>query len=271
MRALTVFPTPSLNLRLLEEVLYELPPLEGVFLHWHTYGVTATTAGMHSLLARRKQLLGPTTLSGASIQLLYACASDSLRRMSLPGQDLLSAWESRPLHARLLRHGPSLSAAKTQVLLPPEVMVHKTVSMTLGETLLLCTGVGPKRLKRQQLHAIAAALALPRRTVKQCTINPVTSNPVETFAMQSGVVSPFLDPSHHTKLGALVLLQKPERWEAQAREVAISLSLWESLVLPLCYLYQLIGSYARRAYPGVRIIELESEGSIYASAEQITS
>jgi hypothetical protein len=36
MRALTLFPTPSLNLRLLEEVLYDLPPLEGVFLHWHT-------------------------------------------------------------------------------------------------------------------------------------------------------------------------------------------------------------------------------------------
>ena len=79
MRALTLFPSPSLNLRLLEEVLYDLPPLEGVFLHWHTYGVTATTAGMHSLLARRKQLLGPTTLSGASIQLLYECATYSLR------------------------------------------------------------------------------------------------------------------------------------------------------------------------------------------------
>ena len=88
MRALTLFPTPSLNLRLLEEVLYDLPPLEGVFLHWHTHGVTATTAGMSSLLARRKQLLGPTTLSGASIQLLYECATDSLRRLSLPGQDL---------------------------------------------------------------------------------------------------------------------------------------------------------------------------------------
>ena len=70
--------------------MYDLPPLEGVFLHWHTHGVTATTAGMHSLLARRKQLLGPTTLSGASIQLLYECATDSLRRLSLPGQDLHS-------------------------------------------------------------------------------------------------------------------------------------------------------------------------------------
>src|SRR5712691_7721015 len=110
MHAHTAFPSSILNLRLLEEVLYDLPPLEGVFFHWHTHGVTTTTAGMYSLLARRKQLLGPTTLSGASIQLLYACATDSLRRLNLPGQELSSPWDIRPLHARLLRHGPSLSA-----------------------------------------------------------------------------------------------------------------------------------------------------------------
>src|SRR6266853_6970497 len=104
MRPLAPFPSASMKLRLAEEVLYDLPPLEGVFLHWHTHGVKATTAGMYSLLARRKQLLGPTTLSGASIQLLYECATHSLRRLSLPGQDPHSR---RPLHARLLRHGPT--------------------------------------------------------------------------------------------------------------------------------------------------------------------
>jgi len=219
---------------------------------------------MSSLLARRKQLLGPTTLSGASIQLLYECAIDILRRLSLPGQDLHCPWESRPLHARLLRHGPSLSAATTQVLLPPGVLVHKTVSISLGEISLLCTCFGSQILTRQHLRAIAAALTLPRWTAKQCTINPVTSNPVETFTTQPGMVSPFLHPSHHTGLGALVLLPWPEGSEAQAREVAISLSLWESLVLPLRCLRQLIRSYAKRAYPGVRIIELESEETRYA-------
>jgi hypothetical protein len=264
MRALTLFPTPSLNLRLLEEVLYDLPPLEGVFLHWHTHGVTATTAGMYSLLARRKQLLGSTTLSGASIQWLYACAIDILRRLSMPEHALCYPWESRPLHARLLRHDPSLSGARTQALLPPGMLVHKTVSMTLGETSLLCTGVGSQRLTRQHLRAIAAALTLPGRTAKLCTVNPVTSNLVETFTTQPGLISPFLHPSHHTDLGALVLLPWPEQTEVQAREVAISLSLWESLVLPLRCLRLLIRSYAKRAYPGVRVIELESEEKLYA-------
>ncbi len=252
------------NLQILEEVLYDLPPLEGVFLHWHTYGMPATTAGIRSLFARRKQLLGPTTLSEASIQLLYECATDSLRRLHQPMQDLHSPWDSRPLHSRLLRHGPTLSAAGTQALLPPGVLVHKAVSMTLADTSLLYTGVGPQRLTRQQLHTIAAALEMPRRAAKQCTINPVTSNPVEMFNMQPGMVSPFLHPSHHTGLGALVLLPWPELSEAQAQEVAISLSLWESLVLPLGCLRPLLRSYARRAYPGVRVIELGSEEALYA-------
>jgi hypothetical protein len=268
MRSFPAFPSTFQNLRLLEEVLYDLPPLEGVFLHWHSHGVTATTAGMTSLLARRKRLLGPTTLSGASIQLLYECATDSLRRLSLPGQDLDNSWDSRPLHARLLRHGPSLSAAETQTLLPPGVLVQKTISITLADTLLLCTGVGPRRVTRQQLRTITAALGLPCRTVKQCSINASTSNPVETFAMQPGMISPFLHPGDYTALDALVLLPWSERWEADEREVAISLSLWESLVLPLRCLRLLIRSYARRAYPGVRIIELESEETFYVHGWQ---
>ena len=268
MRSHAAFPTTTLNLRLLEEVLYDLPPLEGAFLHWHTYGVTATTAGMRSLLARRKQLLGQTTLSGASIQLLYACATDSLR--CLRGQEIGSQWDRRPLHARLLRHGPTLSAAETQALLPPGVLALKTVSMTLGETSFLCTGVGPQRLLRQHLRAIAAGLALPGRTVKQCTIYPLSYNLVETFALLPKMVTPFLHPSHHADVSALILSPWPKQWEARDREVAIPLSLWESLVLPLRCLRQVIRCYASRAYPAVRIIELESEEMLYAHAEKCT-
>src|SRR6266704_6428275 len=149
MRSHTSFPSPMMNIRLLEEVLYDLPPLEGVFLHWHTHGVTTTTTGMNSLLAKRKQLLGQTPLSGASIKVLYECATDSLR--CLRGQEVHSQWERRPLHARLLRHEPSLSSARTQALLPPGVLVLQTVSISVGETSILYTGVGPQRLIRHHL------------------------------------------------------------------------------------------------------------------------
>lgn len=40
MRSFASIPSAALNLQLAEEVLYDLPPLEGVFLYWHTYGVT---------------------------------------------------------------------------------------------------------------------------------------------------------------------------------------------------------------------------------------
>ena len=127
--------SPVMNLQRLEEILYDLPPLEGVFLHWHTHGATSTTPGMLSLLSRRRQLLGPATLSAASVQLLAACAIDCLRRFQ--AQEACSSWDNRPLHARLVRHGPSLRAVETQTLLPPRVLVQKTVSVALVNAIII--------------------------------------------------------------------------------------------------------------------------------------
>jgi len=259
MRSFAPVPSASINLQLAEEVLYDLPPLEGVFLHWHSHGVTATTPGITSLLSRREQMLGAATLPGASIRLLYECAADCLRGLMMP---VYSPWDSRPLHARLLRHGPSQRAAETQALLPPGVLVQKTVTVALRERLLLCTGVGTQSLTRRQLQDIAIALALPYRTMKRCTINSSAHHSVEAFAMQPGMVSPFLHPERETELAALVLLPWPQRWEAQEREVAISLSRWESLLLPLGCLHPLVRRYAKRAYPQIRLIELGNAGTI---------
>jgi hypothetical protein len=246
------------NLQRLEEVLYDLPPLEGVFLHWHIYGVTSTTPGVTSLLSRRRHLLGAATLSAASIQLLAACATDALRRFQRQ-QQAVSSWESRPLHARVVRHGPSLSAVETQALLPPGVLVQKTVTVALADTLLLCTGMGTQTLKRWQLQAVADALTLSRRSMKACRINAEACGSVEAFAMQPGMVSPFLHPRSRTELAALVLLPGPRREEELAQEVAVSLSLWESLLLPTACLRPVIRRYAARAYPELPVLTLESE------------
>jgi hypothetical protein len=243
-------PPPSL----LEEVLYDLPPLEGVLLHWHTHGAAALTPGIVSLFSRRKQLLGPATLSGASIQLLATCAQECLPRGA--EESWISPWEARPLHTRLVRHRHSQSAIETQALLPPGVLVQKTVTLALGELLVLCTGVGTSRLSRQELRVIAKALGLPNRRSRHATINPASSQTVEEFGMLPGMVSPFLRPTLATRLAALVVLPWPRCWEAQMREVAISLSLWESLVLPLGCLRLLLRLYANRAYPAVRLIHL---------------
>lgn len=246
------FSLPPLSL--LEEILYDLPPLEGVLLHWHTYAAEALTPGIVSLFSRRKQLLGPASLPGASIQLLATCAEKYLPR-GVEKSEIIP-WEVRPLHMRLVRHRHSQSALETQILLPPGVLVQKTVTLALGELLMLCTGVGTWQISRQDLHAITEALGLSNRKSKHATINPVSCESVEEFGMLPGMVSPFLRPAHTTRLSALVVLPWPRRWEAQMREVALSLSLWESLVLPLGCLRQLLRSYASRAYPAVRFIDL---------------
>ena len=239
---------------LLEEVLYDLPPLEGVLLHWHTHGAAALTPGIVSLFSRRKHLLGPATLPGTSIQLLATCIEECLPRGAEEAE--ISPWEARPLHSRLVRHRHSHSATETQARLSPGVLVQKTVTLALGELLVLCTGVGTWRLSRQDLHEIAKAFGLPNRKSRHITINPEGCQTVEAFGMLPGMVSPFLRPAHTTRLAALVVLPWPRCWEAQRLEVAISLSLWESLVLPLGCLRPLLRSYASRAYPAMRLVDL---------------
>jgi hypothetical protein len=241
-------------LSLLEEVLYDLPPLEGVLLHWQTHGAAALTPGIVSLFSRRKYLLGPATLPGTSIQLLATCVEKCLPREAKEAE--ISTWEARPLHTRLVRHRHSHSAAQTQAILPPGVLVQKTVTLALDELLVLCTGVGTWHLSRQDLHAIAKALGLPNRKGKHATINPVSFQTVEEFGILPGMVSPFLRPGRATRLAALVVLSWPRCWEAHGCEVALSLSLWESLVLPLGCLRSLLRSFAERAYPAVRLIDL---------------
>jgi hypothetical protein len=239
----------------LEEVLYNLPPLEGVLLHWQTHGAAALTPGIVSLFSRRKYLLGPATLPGTSIQLLATCVEERLPRGAEKAG--ISMWEERPLHTRLVRHRSSHSAMETQALLPPGVLVQKTVTLALGELLVLCTGVDTCRLSRKDLQEIAKALGLPNRRSRHATINPADLQTVEEFGMLPGMVSPFLRPSRATRLTALVVLPWSRCWEEQGREVAISLSLWESLVLPLGCLRPLLRSYAARAYPVVRLIDLQ--------------
>jgi hypothetical protein len=99
-------------------------------------------------------------------------------------------------------------------------------------------------------------LGQPNRRSRHATINPADLQTVEEFGMLPGMVSPFLRPMRATRLAALVVLPWPRGWEEQGREVALSLSLWESLVLPLGCLRPILRSYACRAYPAARLIDL---------------
>jgi hypothetical protein len=233
--------------------LSRLFPLQHTFAAWHTAGATEGV----QFLELREAMLGAGTLSSASLRLLYEIASQHIQALS--DVEPLPAWHARPVHERLALHAASYTAAQTQAVLPPGALVQKTVTVDMAGKLLLCTCVGDQKLERTYLRAMAEALALPRRAVKHCTINPSTCDPVVEYGMLPGMVSPFLPPLRKTRVAAVVLLPWPGRWEEQGREVAVSLSLWESLLLPLRCLKDIVHCYASRAYSSAQFIELQKE------------
>ncbi|GAC1309836.1 MAG: hypothetical protein NVSMB27_46980 [Ktedonobacteraceae bacterium] len=224
----------------LEHVYRDLPPLAGVFEAWHSSG----SRGSMSSLQMREQYLGAATLSSESVCLLYDIASQFLD----------------DVHGRVCTHEASQSALETQALLPQQVLVLKTVSMDLARTLLLWSCVGEQEITRGQQRHVATALDLPLRAAKRCSINAPDCNPEQEFAMMRGMVSPFLPPHHPHRLAAVVLVSWPPEWEDQGLQVGISLSLFESLIIPLTFFRPILYQYMRRAYtPPVRWIELPSE------------
>lgn len=110
----------------------------------------------------------------------------------------------------------------------------------------------------EQRRSVAEALGLPRRAAKQCSTNPATCRPEEEFGMLSGMVSPFLPPFHPSRLAAVVHVAWPAAWEVQGKVVGVSLSLFESLILPLHCFGTILRQYAARAYePRLRCIEVD--------------
>src|ERR1700730_11668944 len=99
-------PTARDQLTHLEQVHRCLLPLQDIFTRWHHAGVSTGSEA----LAQRERLLGPATLSSASLRLLYDLASQYVD----------------DLPERLSWHAPTLSAAETQAVLPPRVLVQKT-------------------------------------------------------------------------------------------------------------------------------------------------
>lgn len=254
MTGLSLYPTPSaFALEEAEQNLSQLPPLESVLLPWQRHGLTATMQReMQALLTGRTEAVGPATLPAASLTLLCELAMEYLSHRA--NEEAMPTWDSRPLSAWIVRHAASLRAVETGQLLPPGVLVQKTVTIQFGPRVVLCTGVGLFTLARSQVYTIADALGLSRRMARQCRINPPDCSALDLFGMQPGMVSPFLPPGQHTGLTALVVLPLSAPCTAQEPEVALSLSLWESLLLPLHCLPDLLSEYAVRAYPAVRYL-----------------
>jgi hypothetical protein len=164
------------------------------------------------------------------------------------------------------RHEATRSAAQTQAVLPPGVLVQKTVSVAFGDrshTGVLWTGVGDFQISKEAVLLVAGQLGLSRRAARNATINPAWLDPVAAFGMQAGMVSPFLPPPSPGQqafpISALVVESWPTVWE-KTMHVAISLSLYESLILPLRTLRPLLRAYYALAHPAIACLFLAIDG-----------
>ena len=249
MQLLCTPPTARDQLAHLEQMHRCLLPLQDIFAGWHHEGTSARS----DALTQREWLLGPATLSSTSLRLLYDIASRYVN----------------DLPERLCWHAPTMSAWETQSVLPPHVLVQKTVSLEMAGCLLLWTGVGEQEQTLEQRRVVAQALGLPRRAAKQCSTNPATCKPEQEFAMLPGMVSPFLSPHHPTRLVAVVQIPWSAEWEAQGYAVGVSLSLFESLIMPLNCFGAILRQYAARAYaPRLRWIEVGHHHPLPLEREQ---
>ena len=237
-------PSPPLpakdHLAYLEQANCRLLPVQKTFARWQRAGGSAPSQE----LVLRERLLGPATLSSASLRLLYDISSQFV--------------DNLPEH--ICWHAPTLSASETQAVLPPQVLVQKTVSVEMAGQLSLWTGIGDYEHTLDQRRVVASALGLPRRAARQCSTNPATCRPEEEFAMLPGMVSPFLSPLRPTRLVSVVQMPWSRAWEEQGKAVGVSLSLFESLILPLSCFRAVVLQYAAQAYaPGIRWMEVSSQ------------
>lgn len=233
-----------------EADLAQIIPLELVFERWLQDG---TRSGTEPLL-EREQRLGASTLPAEGLRLIYEVAVTELASAVARGH--VSGLFGRPLHQRIVRHPATHSAKQTQDVLPRGVIVQKSVSLAIGNRLMLCSCLGDHRLTHADYLHIGRTFSLSRKAIDHAATNPQTVDPVDVFGMADGMVSPFLPPHHAEKIAALVLAPWPITWEQEETDVAISLSLWESLLIPVCCIRSIVRKYAAKVYSSIPVIEL---------------
>jgi len=154
-------------------------------------------------------------------------------------------------------HPATLRAREKQALLPGGVHVQKTVSLLVGERLVLVTWIGDRLLGRVERFGLATKLGLSRRGARQATLNPPNCLAEQEFGLLRGMVSPFLPAGFGAGLHVVALLPWPQVWEDEGQSVAISLSPCESLLIPLHCYRRMLHLYVRQSIPHVPLIALD--------------
>jgi hypothetical protein len=202
----------------------------------HPFG---TDSFRRSLMAR-ETTLGSATMAHESLLLLCSLLQSHVSDLS----------------ASVLWHEATVSAAATQEVLPTGVVVLKSITVQLRDQMVLVTGMGNFHLHRDHLRVLADQLQLPRRVVKHCTLNPGHLDPLHLYGMLHGMVSPFFPRSRAAALAAIALVSNEAPATPACTDVAISLSRFESLRIPLTIFPVLFHHYACITYPQLRFINL---------------
>jgi hypothetical protein len=197
-------------------------------------------------MTQRVQELSVATMAAESLQLLLEVARNE---------------GINDLDRRVIRHEPSLSAADKQAILP-DLLIQKTLTILIESKFVLCSSIGDLKISRKLLGEIAVKLGLPRSGFSSY-INPAAFIPEIELGLLRGMVSTFFSPGRMTQLGLVALITPSS---SQMPDVAVSLSPFESLLLP-CSLFPTIAKkYAERAYPYVpfTLLPLDAAASAFA-------
>jgi hypothetical protein len=221
---------PSWDFFMIENLVNSLAPIKEI---WAALPDVEAIAE----LRQREKLLGVATLSCDTLVLLREIINNL------------------GTYSVIKRHLPSVTAAAKQTVLNAGLdgvglLVNRTVTVRLGTTHILCTGVGDFTLNRGLLSQVADELSLSKRIIKACRINPPDYSPEYELGLLTGMVSPFFaPPARPGRLRALVQFEATEIGPEEAQLVAISLSPFESLVVPRVDFGVLTQLYAVRAHP----------------------
>jgi hypothetical protein len=229
---------PSWDFAMIENLVNSLPPIKDIWASLPDIDAIAE-------LRQREKLLGVATLSCDTLVLLHEIVTN-LRT-----------------YAVVMRHLASVSAAAKIAMLNAGldgvgILVNKTVTVRLGTTHVLCTGVDDFTLNRRLLSQVADELHLSKRIIKACRINPPDYSPEYELGLLTGMVSPFFAPTTQPeRLRAMVLFEATEIGPTEAQLVTISLSPFESLVVPRVDFGVLAQLYVQRAHPDLQWAKID--------------
>lgn len=206
------------NFELIKTLLNALPPLASVL-----------NKNDYQALMQREHCLSVATMSADSIKLLLEIAKE---------EGVLD------FERRVITHPASMSAADKQVLLA-DYHIQKTITILIQDKFVLCSGIGDFKIHHALLSKLASTLTLSHAGFNSY-INPNMFIPEIELGLMRGMVSTFFSPGRITRLNLVTLMMPPQ---SSTKDVAISLSPFESLLLPYALFPKIVKKYAERAYP----------------------